>query len=162
MPPGKARDERRRKRRRRARRPQRRSEASVTACAASSPARKPAEVRRTARLAPCRIGRCLPSIARRIGLAPTAPLDRVYCRSARFRRACGYEYAGVLASKRVSGPLSAGDTAGQDAGQHLYSVNLQVAQADNNLMVKWDRDAAPIQAALHGVLTVMKAATAKK
>lgn len=79
-----------------------------------------------------------------------------------FGAVCGYEYAGVLASKRVSGPLSAGTPPGKTQVNDPYAVNLQVAQADNNLIVKWDRDAAPIQAALHGVLTVSEGGNSKE
>jgi hypothetical protein len=43
----------------------------------------------------------------------------------------------------------------------LYSIQLQTAKAGNSVMVKWDRDAAPIQAALHGVLTVTEGSNSK-
>ena len=79
-----------------------------------------------------------------------------------FGAVCGYEYAGVLASKRVSGPLSAGTPPGKTQVNDPYAVNLQVAQADNNLIVKWYRDAAPIQAALNGVLTVSEGGNSKE
>ena len=79
-----------------------------------------------------------------------------------FGAVCGYEYAGVLAAKRVSVPLSAATRQGRTPVNDPYAVHLQVAQADNNLIVKWDRDAAPIQAALHGVLTVSEGGNSKE
>ena len=79
--------------------------------------------------------------------------------------ACGYEYANGEAQKRRIGTLSAilpGQPSGKTPADELYSVNLQVSKVDQNLMVKWDRDAAPIQAALHGVLTVSEGTNSKE
>jgi hypothetical protein len=35
-----------------------------------------------------------------------------------------------------------------------YAVRLELQESNGAVLVKWDRNAAPIQAALHGVLTV--------
>jgi hypothetical protein len=72
-----------------------------------------------------------------------------------FGGACGYEYAGARAAR----PLA---TAGPSAQAEVYSVRLQVSQVDSSLMVKWDRDSAPIQAAMHGVLTVTEGSNSKE
>ncbi len=68
----------------------------------------------------------------------------------------------MLAAKRVSVPLSSTTGQGRTLVNDPYAVHLQVAQADNNLIVNWDREAAPIQAALHGVLTVSESGNSKE
>ena len=80
-----------------------------------------------------------------------------------FGGVCGYEYARVQAEKQGLGVLSPGASPGSKApGTDLYSVNLQVVQADSNLILKWDREAAPIQAALSGALTVTEGSNSKE
>jgi hypothetical protein len=80
-----------------------------------------------------------------------------------FGGVCGYEYARVQAEKQGLRALSPGASPGSKApGTDLYSVNLQVVQADSNLIVKWDREAAPIQAALSGALTVTEGNNSKE
>ena len=73
-----------------------------------------------------------------------------------FGGACGYEYAGVQARK---GAFAADGS--MILRSDWYSVQLQVSRVDSNLMVKWDRDAAPIQTAMHGVLTVTEGSNSK-
>jgi hypothetical protein len=72
-----------------------------------------------------------------------------------FGAACGYEYAGT---KLRQSEVQAASTE-QQPGQVLpktdqYTVGLDVQESNGAVLVKWDRSAAPIQAALHGVLTV--------
>lgn len=80
-----------------------------------------------------------------------------------FGAACGYEYAGrtLEAQRRPAVPAGAGTPTGLPNAD-LYTVHLQVSQAGSSVMVKWNRDAAPIQAALHGVLTVTEGANSKE
>jgi hypothetical protein len=76
-----------------------------------------------------------------------------------FGGAVGYEYAG-RSLLRQKNPGSAGSAVGLPNAD-LYSIQLQTSKAGNSVMVKWDRDAAPIQAALHGVLTVTEGPNSK-
>ena len=72
-----------------------------------------------------------------------------------FGGACGYEYAGVKSAGLV-GP------AGSLPKSQLYSVQLKVAPVNKTLMVRWDRDSALIQAAIHGLLTVTEGSNSKE
>ena len=53
-------------------------------------------------------------------------------------------------------------TSAASANSGLYSIHLRASQNDANVVVKWDRDAAPIQAALRGVLTVAEGSNSKE
>lgn len=70
-----------------------------------------------------------------------------------FGAVCGYEYG----ASRLQRPYTAGPTPSD-----FYSVGLQVTQSDAALLVKWNRDAAPIQAAMNGVLTVVEGENGKE
>jgi hypothetical protein len=72
-----------------------------------------------------------------------------------FGAACGYEYAGT----KLRQPEVQAASAEQQSGVALpktdqYAVRLELQESNGAVLVKWDRNAAPIQAALHGVLTV--------
>jgi hypothetical protein len=72
-----------------------------------------------------------------------------------FGAACGYEYATTKLRQRE---VQAAGTA-QQPGASLpktdqYAVGLLVEESNGAVMVRWDRNAVPIQAALHGLLTV--------
>ena len=71
-----------------------------------------------------------------------------------FGGACGYEYAGMQSAKSLASP------GGQAVD--LYSVQLQVAQAEKSLMVKWNRDSPAIQVAMYGMLTVTEGTNSKE
>jgi hypothetical protein len=77
-----------------------------------------------------------------------------------FGAACGYEYAGHVFQQRQSSAERA--VIGGLPNVGLYSINLQAVKMGNSVMVKWDRDAAPIQAALNGALTVSEGANSKE
>lgn len=70
-----------------------------------------------------------------------------------FAGVCGYEYG----ASRLQRQLPAGP-----AASDFYSVGLQVIQADTALTVKWNREAAPIQAAMSGALTVVEGESSKE
>ena len=71
-----------------------------------------------------------------------------------FGGACGYEYAGIRSAKSLASPGS--------QAVDLYSVQLQVAQAENSLMVKWNRDSPASQVAMYGMLTVTEGTNSKE
>jgi hypothetical protein len=77
-----------------------------------------------------------------------------------FGAACGYEYAGreLLRQRSPGGVTERGGL----PNANLYAIQLQTLKTGSSVMVKWDRDAAPIQAALHGVLTVTEGANSKE
>jgi hypothetical protein len=77
-----------------------------------------------------------------------------------FGAACGFEYAGRALQKQK--PQVNLSVPGGLPNSEMYAVQLQVVQAGSSVMVKWDRDAAPIQAALNGVLTVIEGANSKE
>jgi hypothetical protein len=80
-----------------------------------------------------------------------------------FGCACGFEYGNSQARKALLPSAAAGSaTAGAPSRFDVYSIHLQALQGDSNVMVKWDRDAAPIQAALHGLLTVTEGDNSKE
>ena len=79
-----------------------------------------------------------------------------------FGSAVGYEYAGRTLLKQNPAVTSASPAAGGLPNSDLYSVRLQTAKVGASVMVKWDRNAAPIQAALHGVLTVTEGLNSKE
>jgi hypothetical protein len=79
-----------------------------------------------------------------------------------FGGACGFEYGNAQARKAFI-PSAAAGTAGNAATRlDLYAVHLRVSQTDTSVMVKWDRDAIPIQAALYGALTVTEGENSKQ
>ena len=78
-----------------------------------------------------------------------------------FGAAIGYEYAGRTLAKQSPMATPVARATGLP-NSDLYSVQLQTSRNGNSVMVKWNRDAAPIQAALHGVLTVTEGANSKE
>ena len=79
-----------------------------------------------------------------------------------FGAACGYEYAATKSRQ----PDVQATAAAQQSGAALaktdpYAIGLQVQEANGAVIIKWDRSAAPIQAALHGVLTVATGTSSK-
>jgi hypothetical protein len=79
-----------------------------------------------------------------------------------FGGACGFEYGNAQARKAFI-PSAASGTAGSTATRlDLYAIHLRVSQTETSVMVKWDRDAIPIQAALYGVLTVTEGENSKQ
>jgi hypothetical protein len=44
----------------------------------------------------------------------------------------------------------------------LYSVTLQASRSGNSVAIRWNRDAAPIQAALYGILAVTEGVNTKE
>ena len=79
-----------------------------------------------------------------------------------FGGACGFEYGNAQARKAFI-PSAAAGAAGSTANRlDLYAVHLRVSQTDTTVMVKWDRDAIPIQAALYGMLTVTEGENSKQ
>lgn len=84
-----------------------------------------------------------------------------------FGAVCGFEYGTVKAQKQSAAATPTGTTSGgagaaKTGPADQYSVQLGVTKADTNLLVKWNRDAAPIQAALHGLLTVTEGTNSKE
>jgi hypothetical protein len=72
-----------------------------------------------------------------------------------FGAACGYEYAGAQSRHRdVQAATGAQQPGPALPRANQYAVGLQVQESNGAVMIKWDRNAAPIQTALHGVLTV--------
>jgi hypothetical protein len=72
-----------------------------------------------------------------------------------FGGACGFEY-GNAEARRALLPSAA------SSNSSLYSIHLRASQNDANVVVKWDRDATPIQAALRGILTVAEGSNSKE
>jgi hypothetical protein len=78
-----------------------------------------------------------------------------------FGSAVGYEYAGRTLLKRNPAATGSSPAAGGLPNSDLYSIQLQTARVGDSVMVKWDRNASPIQAALHGILTVTEGLNSK-
>lgn len=76
-----------------------------------------------------------------------------------FGAACGYEFAGRQA--RLLEKLSVAGPAAGLPNARLYDVGLQVSPFESGVILRWNRDAAPIQAALNGVLTVIEGANSR-
>lgn len=81
-----------------------------------------------------------------------------------FGGVCGYEYAGARAQQQRQAPISSG----QDSPEanrpeaDLYSAQLEVTRSESSLLLRWNRDSAPIEAALYGVLSVSQGASSKE
>ena len=76
-----------------------------------------------------------------------------------FGVACGYEYARSDLRNRRAATNLAGP--GGLPNSDLYSMQLQAARAGNSILIRWSREAGPVQAALHGVLTIAEGQDSK-
>jgi hypothetical protein len=71
-----------------------------------------------------------------------------------FGAACGYEFAGTKSRQPVQAAASGQQARLTIARPDQYAVGLQVRESNGAVLVQWDRNAAPVHAALHAVLTV--------
>lgn len=82
---------------------------------------------------------------------------------AAFGGACGYEYANSRAAQISSAPMfGKPSNASPAALAGPYSVNLQVSQSGDSLMIKWNRQAIAIEAAKNGLLTITEGQNSKE
>jgi hypothetical protein len=79
-----------------------------------------------------------------------------------FGAACGFEYGYAQARKTLIPLAASSASSGARPEFDLYSVHLQAVQNGSSVMVKWNRDAAPIQGALRGLLTVTEGIDSKE